>query len=296
MTRIGDEALDLVREQGFVVIEGFLDADTLAAAQAGFHEDFPTRDEFDADPQTHGWLREHPRFGLRKGPFRSLDVNRLGHHPDLLDAAERFCGTTDVELYKTELWAKYGGGVDYTQELHRDFGNHTLVVPRADGRWVQMTTFVFLSDITEDDGPTVVVPRQFSDHVALSIRENPGDVHDLARHEVPAIGPAGSLLIYTTDVFHRGSAIKGDHRYRCSMLLDYMERGPQWQGRMRWADTATRQEEWDAILGDATPKQREIYGFPPVGHEYWNAQTIADVGTRWPTIDMSVYRQHADFL
>ena len=40
MTRIGDKALEQVREQGFVVIEGFLDADTLAAAQAGFHEDF----------------------------------------------------------------------------------------------------------------------------------------------------------------------------------------------------------------------------------------------------------------
>lgn len=37
MTRIDNESLDHVREQGFVVVEGFLDSDALAAAQAGFH-------------------------------------------------------------------------------------------------------------------------------------------------------------------------------------------------------------------------------------------------------------------
>jgi hypothetical protein len=35
-----------------------------------------------------------------------------------------------LSLYKVELWAKYSGAANYDQPLHRDFGNHTLVVPR----------------------------------------------------------------------------------------------------------------------------------------------------------------------
>ncbi len=29
-----------------------------------------------------------------------------------------------------ELWAKYSGAIDYDQPLHRDFGNHTMTVPK----------------------------------------------------------------------------------------------------------------------------------------------------------------------
>ena len=289
MTRVPDDALAELDCHGFVVVEGFLAGAELREAQAGFHDDFPTLEQLENDVARYGYLREGQFTGNRSGPFRSLAVNRIAHHEHLLDAAERFCGTSDIELYKTELWAKYGDGVDYEQDLHRDYGNHSIVVPREDRRWPQMTTFVLLSDVTAADGPTMVVPRPCSARVPLHVRRDPDDSHDLRRHEVPVLGPAGSLFIYTTDVFHRGSSIEpGRHRF--AVLFDYMEAGPRWQGRKRWADTANQFDEWNAILGDATPRQREIYGFPPVGHPYWNEQTARDVGERWPAIDMSPYR------
>ena len=81
-------------------------------------------------------------------------------HPDLVDAAERYLRTTELHLYKVELWAKYAGAVDYDQPLHRDYGSHSLVVPRAEPRYQQLTTFVYLSDVTEEDGPTRIVPYE----------------------------------------------------------------------------------------------------------------------------------------
>ena len=293
MTRVSDDALAEVDRQGFVVVEDFLTDTELGEAQAGFHDDFPTLEQLENDVPRHGQLREGQFAGKRDGPFQSLAINRIAHHEQLLDAAERFCGTSQIDLYKAELWAKYGGRVDYEQALHRDYGNHSIVVPREDRRWPQMTTFVLLSDVTEADGPTVVVPRQFSGHVPLHVLWDLDDSYDLRRHEVPVLGPAGSLLIYTTDVFHRGSSIESG-RYRNSVLFDYMEAGPRWQGRKRWADTADRFTQWNAILGDATPRQREIYGFPPVGHPYWNEQTVRDVSVRWPAIDISPYRDSPD--
>ena len=39
-----------------------------------------------------------------------------------------------------------------------------------------------------------------------------------------------------------------------------------------------------------TGTARRRFGFPPPGHEYWNEQTLRDVGTRWPGIDLDPYR------
>ena len=67
--------------------------------------------------------------GVEEFPYRSWDLNRLAVHPDLVDAAERYLRTTELHLYKVELWAKYAGAVNYDQPLHRDYGSHSLVVP-----------------------------------------------------------------------------------------------------------------------------------------------------------------------
>ena len=96
--------------------------------------------------------------GVEEFPYRSWDLNRLAVHPDLVDAAERYLETTELHLYKVELWAKYAGAVNYDQPLHRDYGSHSLVVPRPEARYQQLTTFIYLSDVTEDDGPTRIVP------------------------------------------------------------------------------------------------------------------------------------------
>ena len=72
------------------------------------------------------------------GPWRSWSLNRLAFQFDLLDLAERFLGSADLRLYEAELWAKYAGVVDYEQRHHRDFVNHSLVVPKRSGPTTQM--------------------------------------------------------------------------------------------------------------------------------------------------------------
>ena len=103
------------------------------------------------------------------GAWYGWDLDRLAFQPDLVDAAERFLGSDDPKLYKVELWAKYSGAVDYDQPLHRDFGNHTLVVPRNDGVGRQLTLFTLLSDVTEADGPTKLMPLEQSQHLPLGV-------------------------------------------------------------------------------------------------------------------------------
>lgn len=263
---IPDQVLDAVRTEGFAVMEGFLAPGELAAAREGVFGEFPRPEDYFSDPEAHHRVVRHQFAGLRLAPYGSWDLNRLAFHPDLVDAAERFCGTADLDLYKIELWAKYAGAVDYDQPHHRDFGNHSLVVPRADRRWPQLTTFTLLSDVTEADGPTRIIPRSVGDQVALIPPEKSfGELFD---QEVAVTGPAGSIFLYTTDVLHRGSNMTGHERSRFALLADYAARGNPWMGKMAWPAHALH-PAWPELMARATVRERDLFGFPPSGHEYW---------------------------
>jgi hypothetical protein len=288
--RVSDAHLAEIWDRGFTVVEGFLDKDTLAAAQAALWEVYPTPQAYFADPSAYPRFARSQFSGLLLYPYENWALSRIPVYPDLVDAAERFLGATDIEIYKIELWAKYAGAVDYDQPHHRDFGNHTLVVPRADGRHPQMTTFILLSDVTENDGPTKFVPLSEGRDIPLHPRRLP--MGALADKEVSATAPAGSLVIYKTDVLHRGSDFKAAGHSRFIMLVDFQARGWRWNGKMSWPDHAERKGITEAMIR-MTPRERDLFGWPPIGSDYWNEQTLRDVSVRYPGIDLSPYAAEA---
>lgn len=286
--RVSDAHLAQVWDRGFTVVEGFLDKDTLAAAQEALWNIYPRPEAYFAEPDKHARFARSQFAGLRFFPYVDWALSRVPVYPDLVDAAERFLSTEDIEIYKVELWAKYAGAINYDQPHHRDFGNHTLVVPRADGVHTQMTTFILLSDVTEQDGPTKAVPLSETRHVPLTPRNLPmGELFD---KEVAVTGPAGSLLIYKTDVLHRGSDFGAPGRSRFVMLTDFQARGWGWNGKMSWPNNAEMAGMTEA-MAKMTVRQRDLFGWPPPGSDYWNAQTLRDVAARYPEMDMSPYAQ-----
>ena len=295
--RVPEEALAEIDERGFTIVEGLLDRDEVAAAREGMWRHHPHPDDFFADPDAHPHLAASGFAGIDVGfPFASWDLTRLCFHPDLVDAAERYLGTDDLSLYKVELWAKYAGAAHYEQAHHRDYANHTLVVPRADGYGRQLTTFTLRSDVTEADGPTKIVPLDHSAHLPLVLdvadrteRFTVLPMGELFDVEVPVVGPAGTVLLYRTDVFHRASEFAGPGRSRFTLLLDFEARGPSWTGKVAWPSHASW-PAWQEFLARLSVRERDLFGFPKPGDPYWNDQTVADVGRRYPGMDLSPYR------
>ena len=204
-----------------MVVRDFLNADELREAQAGLWESGLQRpEEFFAESNAEGRekFRKGPRFFADTFPFASLALNKLLLHPDLIDACERFLGA-DVRLTIGHMMSKYAGvgkdsewDPDYDQRFHRDYGNHTLVVPRADRQYDEVTTFLYLSDVTRANGATALVPRKVSDNrIPLGYNAQQGAIKSnrpvipedeyarLQQAEERAEGPAGSLLLYTYD-------------------------------------------------------------------------------------------------
>jgi Phytanoyl-CoA dioxygenase (PhyH) len=285
--RVPDATLDEVRHEGFSLLEGFLAPDELKAAQEALWMHFPRPEDYFEDPTTP----EHTAYagsqfaGVEEFPYRSWDLNRLAVHPDLVDAAERYLETTELHLYKVELWAKYAGAVNYDQPLHRDYGSHSLVVPRPEPRYQQITTFIYLSDVTDDDGPTVLVPFDAGKDVPYTPLYVP--FGELASSEVRCVGPAGSLLVYRTDILHRGSDITGAERSRFSLLADFQVRGTTWGGKMAWPKQSP--DRWAKFIPQCSVRQRDLFGFPRPEDPYWNDATRAGVAERYPGIDLAPY-------
>lgn len=284
--RVPDEKLAEVWDRGWTVVENFLDAETLAAARKDLWKLYPTPETFFAKPERYQEYAISQFAGVRPFPYPTPALNRLTVYPDLIDAAERFLTSDDIEIYKVELWAKYAGVINYDQPYHFDFPNHSLVAPRADRVHTQMTTFILLSDVTAADSPTQFVPLELTRDLPLFPVAQPREA--FADREVAATGPAGSLIIYKTDVLHRGSDFTEAGRSRFVMMVDFQERGWRWNGKMSWPGAALNPDIVDAMTV-MTPRQRDLYGWPPPGSEYWNEQTLRDVAMRYPDMDLTPY-------
>lgn len=271
---------------GFVLVPEAIDRDTIDRAIAALPAEFPSPDDFFADPDAHADLHG-PFAGNRHFPWSHIDLNLLTAAPWLTAVAEELLESADISIYKAELWAKYAGFGPYDQGHHRDFGNHTLVVPRADGRWRQLTTFVYLNDVGEGDGPTALVPRSETADIPLGERKAPSG--ELVDREVTVAGPAGSVLLYQTDVFHRGTELTGERSFRFAALIDFKRNDMTWGGKHAWPDHGNS-EHLAEFLTVIDARRRSLFGFPPPGHGYWNDQTLADVQIRYPDMDLDPYR------
>lgn len=283
---VSDAVLDEVRTRGFATVPDFIPADRLRAAQDALWSIFPAPADYFADPAAHAKFGKSQFAGIRYFPYANPALDGLPVLPGLIDAAERFLGGTDIDLYKIELWAKYAGAIDYDQPHHRDYGNHTLVVPRLDRP--QLTTIMLLSDVTEADGATRAVPLEHTLDIPLNPRILEGDA--LREHEVVLTGTAGTLILYQTHVFHRGANFEAADASRFIIMTDFKRRGQRWTGKMAWPDQAIR-PGWSEALAAMTVRERDLFGFPPPRDDYWTPETLAGVQARYPAMDMTPYAQ-----
>ncbi|HXQ14715.1 MAG TPA: hypothetical protein VN814_08855, partial [Caulobacteraceae bacterium] len=86
--RVPDQNLAEVRDRGFTILEGFLDAATLRAAQEALWGVFPRPDDYFADPSRYPDFAASQFAGIRVFPYRDWALNALPVYPDLTDAAE----------------------------------------------------------------------------------------------------------------------------------------------------------------------------------------------------------------
>jgi hypothetical protein len=288
--RITERQIEQYFRDGYVIIPGFLTAAELSAACEGMLKYFPTAEELSATPQRYGTIFEDPEHLQVEFPFASDVLSDMSTHPEMIAFVERVLGTRDVMLSQAAIWAKYAGTGDFDQGLHLDYQGNTLVVPRDDGDFRQVNMILYYSDVGGDLGPTMVVPQEKTRDLSLwpTHRPRKGNA-SLYQNERPVLAAAGDLLIFSMRTWHRASDMTADFGARFSHHFVWRGAVHAFQGYHQWSQQGEK-PEMQHFIERASPRQREVLGFPPPGHAYWNDQTLADVAMRYPKMDMTPYK------
>lgn len=288
---------------GFVILPGFIPSGELTAAVDDISVLFPSADGFHdgTDPRRQRFLGDE-FAGIDTFPFASTEISLLAVNHRLLRLAETLLGDSDIHLYAAEAWAKYTGACDYDQDLHRDYLNHTILVPSTSPGCQQVEMFVFLNDVPEELGPPHLVPRgHTADLPAVPnwylrpgqrsdwrFNDDSGSP-DLYAAEVTGAGPAGTVIAFAPGTFHRGTQLTAPRGVRYSMHLGFRPAGLQWGQRVAWAAHSFT-DEWVRFVSRASAGQLQALGFPPPGHPYWTSETLAGMALRYPNLDLSPWR------
>jgi len=293
-------------EDGFVVLPGLVADELTEGVLDAIETEFPTANDFhqNVDPERNARFRSE--FGGITGfPCSSLALNVLAVHDRLIDLGAALLDDADLRAYSIEFWAKYSGAADYDQPFHRDYLNHSVVVPDADAPASQVEMFVYLSDVTDDVGPIAMLPRRHTGTMPALPNWYPrADGHTDADHadwtssrgmpdwyeqECRAVGPAGTVIAYRIDSFHRGTALRRAGGARYTIHTNFRRADHDWIGRRSWADSAADDPAWTAFVTHATTRQLSLFGFPRPGHPYWNDTTRRGIAQRYPGVDPDLW-------
>ncbi len=300
---LGAEQRQQWHTDGWCVLENVIPADEVASAQEALADLFPSADAVHAAGAATGgaepsgppgpdgfdvrWDAQKPVF-----PFESMALNRLCVHDALIDLAEDLLETKAVRLYQCMASAKYyDGHPDYEQLLHVDYGNHTLVVPRADPGYQHLELFVYLSDVTPERAATRVVSRRLTGEIPVERQYLSLDEYaPLYAAEEPASGPTGSVLAYRPDVYHRGTSLSEEGSARFLLHVAFKPVATDWLGYQAWPQAAEGMA-WHRFMRHTNVRQLTVLGFPEPGHPYWNDETLSGVAARYPGLDMTPWRR-----
>jgi|ERR1700688_798080 len=284
------------RADGWCVIKGAFSGVELTRAQEAVGSLFPTADEMDSgvdDERTAPWRTgdaHWPEF-----PFDNGALNHLVVHEALIDMAEDLLETDDVRLYQGTLTAKYSNqSSGYNRLLHTDYPNHSIVVPRLDAGYQQLETYIYLSDVSTANGATRMVSRRLTTDIPVERHSLRLDDYDYLYDEPgEAAGPAGSVVAYRPDVYHRSVDRTEPGVSRFMLHVAYKAAGAEWAGYQAWPFKGFT-PAWHNFVQGASVRQLTVTGFPKPGHSYWTEETLAGVHARYPRLDLEPWRAAFD--
>jgi hypothetical protein len=307
-----DDEIETWVRDGWVVLDGLVGRDEIDAATRDLWDVFPTPDTYHDDPArvTEEWLGTPPAPrpdvfvwppdgpGFRpeqhrwkcEFPFPGSGVlNRLCVHPSIVDFMERALETRDLRCYQAQVSAKYAGFTNYEQPMHTD-RNHSWLPPVADRQWQHAEAFLYLSDVDDGCAPTHLVSvRDSAEHPPTVPLVMPAKDPALYAAERPARGPRGSLLVYRTDVFHRAVDLTEPRGARFLLNVSYKIAGHDWIG-FHAIQSRANSEQWTRFVEQSTPRELELFGFPPPGHEIWDDAVLESTARRYPKLDLTRWR------
>jgi Phytanoyl-CoA dioxygenase (PhyH) len=307
-----EEEVKRWQTDGWVLLDALIPTEEIDAANEDLKKVFPTNDEYQSDPEgvTERWkgrpaqakedfvwpdegpgFRPEQHFWSQTFPFPGEgSLNRICVHPSVVDFAERALGDPDIRLYQIHASAKYSGLTNYEQPMHTD-QNHSWLPAIGRAPWWNLEGFLYMTDVTESANPTRMVSVRHTQNTSPKYPVlMPDRAPDVYEAEQAAVGVRGSYLAYRSDVFHRGAAFAESGTSRTVLALAFKLAAQEWIGYDE-AQSRSNSPEWTRFVEKSTPRELELFGFPPPGHEIWDEDLLRRTRSRYPKLDLTPWSQ-----
>ncbi len=76
---------------------------------------------------------------------------------------------------------------------------------------------------------------------------------------------------------------------RFLVALAFKHAGQDWIGYDQQQSRSTG-PEWTTFVEGSTPRQLELFGFPPPGHAIWTEDLLRTTALRYPKLDLGPWR------
>ncbi|MEE3233243.1 MAG: phytanoyl-CoA dioxygenase family protein [Candidatus Latescibacterota bacterium] len=266
---ITDEQLSQYKKDGFLIVENFLNEKERKSALDGFYKHFAPPYQHYIDNNRENDTPKEVLF-----PWEHSGLNHVTTHPDLINAAERVLGTREIRLGEGHLGMKYAGEEHWT-DFHIDYGNNTLGPIIHPDDFMHLACFYCFEDVNSDTAPIRMVPNSNSDDEC-----------------VPMVVPGGSVCLYSVFTRHAASPFVAEEGHRPAMWVGFNRKDRPWDGARTFTyKSGARGEAMKRFIVEATPRQRELLGFPPPGDSLWTKTFTDGMATRYPGFDPIPYEK-----
>ena len=243
------EQVETMERNGYVYIPGFLNADEITELRSLAHTLEPIAENFDIDMSVAD--DGHLQKCINAAFNRDLRFLKYLDKPGMIDLAEAVHGN-DCHIVSMHTWLVGPGRPD--QDLHADWQPFTLPAdvladPRVRLPIFITTAHVYLDDMTEELGPTKLIPGS---HRAGRKPDGASEWNGV--QEQSFLGKAGDCIFFRSEIWHRGSANHSD-QIRHTFMIHYAHR----MITQKFPPYLNFQYNPEVIAA-ATPRQRRLLG------------------------------------
>ncbi len=258
-------------QKGFCILPSYLSEQQVQVFRSAVRRLHPAWSDFPSSKlPPSGQLPAENSFPSRSTifPFQESCFNQAIVDPNTIALAQRWLGTEEICMRGSSCSVRYPGFVDGTGQ-HLD-GFSLLPTRSANRSHHQLKFWYYLSDVDVDMAPTSFWPTQWTNEGPQVI----GDEHKVT-------GPAGSLIVFCISTFHSRNHFTQTSGERYVFTVRWGRRDHSWEGQSDYV-MAGNTTVFTDFIGSLSPKHRELFHFPPVGHPYYTKQTLRDLENQYP--------------
>lgn len=184
---------------------------------------------------------------------------------------------------------------------HIDHDTDSYLPPHPDWqRYSYVNCHIYLDNIDAKDAPMCLLPGSHrliatcaSDFLRSGSITRNGHVERLPERawEAPfsAVGPIGSVLLYSSLLLHRAVPFLDPNSQR-SLMTGSMFRADSsdWR-RSSWPHAFRDRSAANAFVAATTPRMRTALGWPPPGDTFYTRETLQSLSVWYPGIDLAPY-------